>query len=42
MSDTWEDVDVDKGRFKRGIFKSKDDCEAFAKAYYRPWQELVE
>ncbi len=28
--------------FALGIFDNKEDCEKFAKAYYRPWQELAE
>lgn len=38
----WEDMEIDRERFKHGIFDNEKDCEAFAEAYYRPWSELVE
>ena len=38
----WEGDRIDHQRFRLGIFDNEEDCEKFAEAYYRPWQELVE
>ncbi len=38
----WDYTEEDDNHFAKGIFDNREDCEKFAEAYYRPWQELVE
>lgn len=40
--ETWDEQMPDLEGFSRGIFSTEEDCKAFAEAYCRPWQELVE